>query len=117
MGYDLECVVEEIIKDPSFVGTTADCIYEKLFDLSGGFKKMIQKFDTSFKVSDLTFTQNNNLPIGTYGRVLAPDNFNIIVEFSNTNFELVSDLGAAVSFAHEIIHAEIYRKMLLAAQT
>ena len=45
-----------------------------------------------------------------------PENYNITVEFSNTQLANISDLGGAVAFAHEVIHAEIYRKMLSAAQ-
>nr|WP_139235936.1 hypothetical protein [Algoriphagus locisalis] len=104
-------------RDSTFIDTKADCIYEKLRNSSEGFKKMIQKFDYTFSVSDLLFTQNNNLPSGNYGRVLPPQNGNITVEFSNMNLGMISDLGSAVSFAHEIIHAEIYRKMLSAAKT
>lgn len=46
-----------------------------------------------------------------------PNNYNITIAFSNTQLANISDLGSAVAFAHEVIHAEIFRKMLAAAQT
>jgi hypothetical protein len=45
----------QIIKDPSFEGTKADCVYEKLVNLSGGFKNAIKKFDGDFPVAHLRF--------------------------------------------------------------
>lgn len=35
---------------------------------------------------------------------------------SNTQLANISDVGGAVAFAHEVIHAEIFRKLLSAAQ-
>jgi len=95
----------------------AKCIYDKLNISSSDFKNAIQKFDGEFPVSHLTFIINNSLPTGNYGRTIAPDNYNITIEMSNTQLGTISDLGGAVSFAHEMIHAEIFRKMLSAAQT
>lgn len=51
-----------------------------------------------------------------YGITLPPINYVTEVQISNTALETLSDLGTATVFAHEIIHAEIFRKMLSAAQ-
>lgn len=92
------------------------CIYNMLKDNSTSFKNMIKKFDGEFPVSHLTFGINNNLPSDNYGITKPPTNFNTIIEMSNTQLANISDLGGAVAFVHEVIHAEIFRKMLSAAQ-
>ena len=94
----------------------AKCIYEKLQELSNGFKNAIKKFDGDFPVSHIKFDINNSLPTGNYGVTLQPNNYSITIEMSNTQLGTISDLGAAVSFAHEVINAEIFRKMFSAAQ-
>ncbi|MCH7415906.1 hypothetical protein MM213_20565, partial [Belliella sp. R4-6] len=58
MGYDVECVIDlfEIKKDSTFIGTTADCIYEKLKsidgfkDLASGFEGLGTEFDVALKI-------------------------------------------------------------------
>ena len=92
------------------------CVYNKLKSSSTGFKNAIKKFDGDFPVSHLSFKINNTLPSGNYGITNPPNNFNTTVEFSNTQLSNISDLGGAVAFAHEMIHAEIFRKMLSAAK-
>lgn len=103
------------INDDQLTGK-AKCIYNKLKNTSTEFKSIIQKFDGDFPVSHLTFEINDDLPNGNYGRTFPPSNYGIKIEFSNTQLGNISDLGAAVAFVHEIIHAEIFRKMLSAAQ-
>lgn len=110
-------IVENVVKIIDNLEGKAKCVYEKLQELSEGFSNSIKKFDGDFPVSHLTFNINNSLPDGNYGRTLAPVNYNITIEMSNTQLGKISDIGGAVSFAHEVIHAEIYRKMLSAAQT
>ena len=94
----------------------AKCIYEKLKISSTGFKNSIKKFDGEFPVSHLKFTINNNLETAVYGKTHPPINYITEVEISNNALQNLSDLGKAMVFAHEIIHAEIFRKMLSAAK-
>jgi len=47
---------------------------------------------------------------------IPPVNYITEVQISNNALQNLSDLGKATVFAHEIIHAEIFRKMLSAAQ-
>ncbi|EIJ38658.1 hypothetical protein JoomaDRAFT_1646 [Galbibacter orientalis DSM 19592] len=91
-------------------------MYDKLNITSNKFKNAIQKFDGDFPVSHLTFNINNSLPSGNYGITKKPANYNITIEMSNTQLSKISDLGSVVAITHEIIHAEIYRKMLSAAK-
>lgn len=94
----------------------AKCIFEKLKNSSSGFENAIKKFDGEFTVSHLKLTINNNLDTNVYGITNPPVNYVTEVQFDNTKLGTLSDLGAATVFAHEIIHAEIFRKMLSAAQ-
>ena len=94
----------------------AKCIYDKLTESSTNFKEMIQKFDSEFSVSHLKLGINNSLTTNNYGITSTPESFSTTIEFSNTQLSTISDLGSAVAFVHELIHAEIYRKMLSAAQ-
>ena len=107
---------EEIIIDPLFKNTKAECVYEKLISLSGGFKKAIQKFDGEFPVSHLKFSINNNLGTYTYGVTIPPKNYVTEIQMNENSLGLLSDLGKATAMVHEVIHAEIFRKMLSAAQ-
>ncbi|MWB95573.1 hypothetical protein GON26_14485 [Flavobacterium sp. GA093] len=94
----------------------AKCIFEKLKNSSSGFESAIKKFDGEFTVSHLKLTINNSLDANVYGITKPPVNYVTEVQFDNTKLGTLSDLGAATVFAHEIIHAEIFRKMLSAAQ-
>ncbi|WP_264531457.1 hypothetical protein [Flavobacterium sp. N502540] len=94
----------------------AKCIFEKLKKSSSGFENAIKKFDGEFTVSHLKLTVNDALPADVYGQTQLPINFVTEIQISNSGLGNLSDLGSATVFAHEIIHAEIYRKMLAAAQ-
>lgn len=94
----------------------AKCVYEKLKSSSLGFENAIKKFDGEFTVSHLKLTINDGLPADVYGETQLPVNFVTEVQINNNSLGNLSDLGGATVFAHEIIHAEIYRKMLAAAQ-
>jgi hypothetical protein len=94
----------------------AKCIFEKLKNSSSGFESAIKKFDGEFTVSHLKLTINDNLEPNVYGITLLPVNYITEVQISNAALQSLSDLGKATVFAHEIIHAEIFRKMLSAAQ-
>ncbi|MGQ3676856.1 hypothetical protein [Tenacibaculum discolor] len=94
----------------------AKCVYEKLKAMSTDFKNMIQKFDGEFPVSHLKFTINNNLGNNVFGETQPPVNYVTEIQINGNGLSNLSDLGAATTFAHELIHAEIFRKMLSAAQ-
>jgi hypothetical protein len=92
------------------------CIYGKLIKNSLEFKNAILRFDGDFPISHLKFSINNNLPIDVYGKTMLPTNFVTEIQINGNSINSLSDLGKALVFAHEIIHAEIFRKMLSAAQ-
>jgi len=101
----------------------AKCVYDKLQQLSGGFKNMIQKFDGEFPVSHLKFEEA--LLSGTRkGRTIAPNStavntspdyvITIQINSSNNAYGYIQrpNLLVAKTIAHEVIHAEMYRKLL-----
>ena len=112
-GCDKEREEEQIINE--LIGK-AKCVFEKLEKLSSGFKNVIQKFDGEFPVSHLKLTINNDLGSSVYGETQPPVNYLIEIQINNDGFSNLSDLGKAIAFSHEIIHAEIFRKMLSAAK-
>lgn len=105
----------EIIKDPSFINTKAECIYEKLHSLSGSFKRAIQKFDGEFPVSHLKFSVSYDLPNNVNGRTYPPENYVTKIALNGNNFNR-PNLSIARTIVHETIHGEMFRKMLSAAQ-
>ncbi|WP_373396356.1 hypothetical protein V8V91_16805 [Algoriphagus halophilus] len=109
-----------IIKDSSFVGTKADCIFEKLLDTSEGFQKMIQEFDGSFSVANLIFAMDN-LGSTRRGETSPPENFNITNTINNNSTNSGAsyrpNLLTAKTIIHEVIHAEMFRKLLSLAST
>jgi len=98
-------------------------VYNKLKSTSTGFKNNIKKFEPEFSVSHLKF---NLADIGTSrGRAIAPNsnprtpdspNFVITIEINNNSTDSGVDnrpeLLVAKTIAHEVIHAEMYRKLL-----
>ena len=105
----------QIIKDPSFEGTKADCVYEKLVNLSCGFKNAIKKFDGDFPVAHLRF-KLADLGSEVRGLTSPPQNYVIDITLNNnssssgTHFR--PNLLIAKTIIHEVIHAEMFRKML-----
>jgi len=92
------------------------CIYQRLMNSNSKFKNSIQKFDGQFPVSHLKLSINNHLEENVYGITLLPVDYVTEIQFNESSFNGLSDLGRATVFAHEIVHAEIFRKMLSAAQ-
>ena len=101
----------QIIKDPSFEGTKADCVYEKLVNLSGGFKNAIKKFDGDFPVAHLRFKVDYDLADTTNAITRDGGEFLIEILFNGNTLNDRTILGLARTFLHEVIHAEMYRKV------
>ncbi|MGG8497630.1 hypothetical protein ACQY1Q_14570 [Tenacibaculum sp. TC6] len=100
----------------------AKCVYDKLTKSSTGFKNMIQKFDGDFPVSHLKFVLEDLET--SRGQTWAPDNYTntsspdyvITIALNNNSTSQGVDyrpnLMTAKTIAHEVIHAEMYRKLL-----
>lgn len=101
----------------------AKCVYDKLLNSSTGFKNAIKKFEPEFPVAHLKFDMGD---IGaSKGKTIAPNNnpltpnspdFVITIRLNNNS--TISGVGkrpnllVAKTIAHEVIHAEMYRKLL-----
>lgn len=113
----------EILKDPTFEDTKVDCIYEKLNTASNTFREIIKKFDGEFPVSHLKFSMVDDIPSEDPNEVIAahtktPEDYVTEIQFNkqffNSNY---SDITFARTIIHEVIHAEMYRKLLSLTQT
>jgi hypothetical protein len=102
----------------------AKCVYDKLKKLSTGFKNAIQKFDGEFPVSHLNLIMED---LGnTRGETRAPDGAGTSPDYvitiainNNSNIHGASyrpNLMTAKTIAHEVIHAEMFRKLLSLAK-
>ncbi|CAM1359855.1 hypothetical protein TPENAI_10416 [Tenacibaculum litopenaei] len=107
-----EC--EDIIIN--YLSGKSKCVYDKLTRSSRNFKDMIKKFDGQFPVSHLKFTINNSIGLNTYGITIPPVDYITEIQINENRLSNLSDLGVAATLAHELIHAEIFRKLLSAAQ-
>ena len=120
---DGNCINSDDDKIENLLTGKALCIYNKLKSSSTGFKNAIKKFDGEFPVSHLKFELKD---LGnTRGRTVAPNsNPNtpnspdyVITIYLNNNSNIHGvnyrpNLMVAKTIAHEIIHAEMYRKLL-----
>ncbi|WP_211324195.1 hypothetical protein [Echinicola strongylocentroti] len=103
----------------------AACIYDKLINLRGGFRNAIQKFDGDFPVAHLKF-QLGDLEKG-FGVTIPPqtsekdpvfhsEDYVITIKLdSGSDKEGVNqrpNLMVAKTIVHEVIHAEMVRKLM-----
>lgn len=117
----------QILKDASFLNTKADCVFEKLNGGSTGFRKMIQKFDGEFPVAHLRFSVRNDLESSVAARTYVPvgntdtPDYVITISFnggtSQAGLDFRPTLLRAKDFAHETVHAEMYRKLMSLIQS
>jgi hypothetical protein len=107
----IEPDIIQIIIDASFVGTKAECVYNKLKQLSGGFRGSIQKFDGTFPVAHLKLSLDGSLPPTTNATTIAPSKYIIEIKI-NPNRLNRPNLEIARTIIHETIHAEMWRKIM-----
>lgn len=98
----------------------AKCVYDKLTESSTDFKNAIKKFDGEFPVSHLNLIMED---LGnTRGETRAPNGAGSSPDYvitiainSNSNIHRIGyrpNLMTAKTIAHEVIHAEMFRKLL-----
>ncbi len=119
-GFGINTHVEEILIDPSFENTKAECVFNKLNELSEGFKSAIQKFDGDFPVAHLKLVLEDlgaarGITRAPNGNENVPDYVITIALNNNSSTQGVGyrpNLMTAKTIAHEVIHAEMFRKLL-----
>jgi hypothetical protein len=96
----------------------AKCIYDKLKSSSMGFKNAIKKFEPEFPVAHLKFEADATMSSNTkkaYTR--APENYIIDIVLNgnpikDASYQKRPNLLVAKTIIHEVIHAEMFRKLL-----
>lgn len=94
------------------------CIYNKLKSSSAGFKNAIKKFDGDFPVSHLKFEIDPNESSNTRKAYTTPPSNYLISIVLNGNstkdasYQQRPNLMVAKTIIHEVIHAEMWRKIL-----
>ena len=94
------------------------CIYNKLISLSTSFKDMIQKFDEEFPVAHLKFEIDTTMSSNTQKAYTRPPEDYVIDIVLNGNpvkdasYQKRPNLLVVKTIIHEVIHAEIFRKIL-----
>jgi len=99
---------DEIIKDPSFQGTNADCIFEKLKSING-FNQVSGRFDGVTSELDVVFKIGATEDPTATGQTQWMGSTSRPIEITlNSNLMGRSALEVARTILHEMIHAEIY---------
>jgi len=121
-----EVVVEEITLDNSFVNNPClKSVYDQM-GKSNKFQEYLQNFEPNASVADLRFTADDSFgtrpEFANYHNAMAvtspPLNSNEIKITFNTDTNTSGDITEkpdvfkAVAMIHELLHAEMYRKML-----
>jgi hypothetical protein len=100
----------QIIKDPSFKETTADCIYEKLLSING-FKDLASKFKGLGTEFDVLLKIGPTLKPTSNGQTwYQGPNQPIEITFNQDRINR-SALEVARTIVHEMIHAEMFRAL------
>jgi hypothetical protein len=100
----------QIIKDPSFKETTADCIYEKLLSING-FKDLASKFEGLGTEFDVLLKIGPTLKPTSNGQTwYQGPNQPIEITFNQDRINR-SALEVARTIVHEMIHAEMLRAL------
>ena len=115
-----ECVSEAEEKIFNELEGKALCVFNKLVKANDDFKKAIQKFDGEFPVSHLRF--KSSILDGTRkGETTPPTGSNIPdyyieITLNSANniygYHQRPNLMVAKTIAHEVIHAEMFRKLM-----
>lgn len=87
------------------------CVYNMLENSNTGFNNLINKFDGKFPVAHLQLENSTTLPSNINAYTYKPDNYLIRIAI-NTNNLSRPNLSIARTIIHEVIHAEMYRKIL-----
>ena len=113
---------DKILLDTTFINNQkVKCIYDKMLSSSTTFKNGIQKFDGDFPVSHLKFMTDD---LGSFrrGQTKAPDgsgnspDYVITITINDginvSGIEYRPNLMTVKTIAHEVLHAEMFRKLL-----
>lgn len=109
-------LLETIITDSSF--SNNPCLVAVFTKLGGSstFQTYLKQFDGNFSVANLKLTASNTISSGVNAETSPPSNYLIEISFNSNNLSRPG-LDVARTFMHEIIHAEMFRKLLSLSST
>lgn len=105
----------DIIIDPSF--SNNPCL-SSVFSNVGNkptINGYLNNFDGTFSIAHLRLAGNSSLPNNIAARTYPPEDWVVKIDF-NTNRLNRPPLDVARTFIHELIHAEIFRKLLMLSE-
>lgn len=103
--------VATVITDSSFLNNP--CL-KAVFNKIGGstvFQNYLKKFDGTFTVANLKLSASSNIASNINAETSPPVNYLIEISFNSNNLSRPG-LDVARTFIHEMIHAEMFRKLL-----
>ncbi|WP_298484749.1 hypothetical protein [uncultured Maribacter sp.] len=89
----------------------AKCVFDKMKNEDWGLKNAIKKFDGDFPVAHLKFSMSSNLDNSTNATTNNSGTNHIEIKINSNTLNDRTALGLARTLSHEIIHAELYRKV------
>lgn len=102
----------QIILDPSFKNNPClKGVYDTMIQNSPTANNYLNNFDSSMSVANLMFASSNTLSAASNAVTSPPQNYLISITFNSNNLNR-PQLSIARTFIHELIHAEIFRKLL-----
>ncbi|WP_369012814.1 hypothetical protein [Flavobacterium anhuiense] len=109
-------LLDVVITDPSF--SNNPCLVAVFTKLGGSptFQTYLKKFDGNFSVANLKLSSSNTISSGVNAETSPPSNYLIEISFNSNNLNRPG-LDVARTFMHEIIHAEMFRKLLSLSST
>lgn len=108
-GCEEDDTAREIILDPSFeFNPCLSSVYDQAGE-ANAFQNILENFDGEFSVAHLKLSASSNVSGNAVTR--PPSNYIIDIEF-NTNRLNRPELSVARTLIHELIHAEMWRKLL-----
>lgn len=106
---------EQIFIDESFKNNLClKSVYDQMGKASK-FKEYLKNFEAEFSVAHLRFSSATSLPSNANAVTSAPQNYLISITFNESRLNR-HKLSIARTMIHEIIHAEIFRKLLSISQ-
>lgn len=106
--------VERIIVDPTFQNNQClSSVYTNLGHCQS-FNTYIHNFDGNFSVANLKLESSTTLLANENAITSPPSNYLITITFNSNNLARPG-LSIARTFIHELIHAEVFRKLLSCA--
>lgn len=113
-GGNLDYCLDKVIIDETF--RSNPCLFDVYTQLGKvlAFQSYLQNFDGDFSVAHLKLSSSTSLPNDINAETTEPINYLINITINENNLNRPS-LDIARTLIHEIIHAEIFRKLLSVA--